>query len=220
MSTLPAPPKEYAFDPMGQTPYSEYIVTVEAPGYNTVKIRGVQIFAETTTRQKIELTIIRQSDHRQNIEIIEIPPHQLTVQHPEQQPQPHSFGYNPGPYLRQVKIPKFIIVHDGHPEEQAPRYKIRFQDYIKNVAAHEIYPTWHKEAIIVNVLSIISFTLNRVFTRHYHAKGFDISTFTPIDQEYVHGKNTYHKINKVVDEIWCLFFCKAICHRTILSPTL
>ena len=56
-------------------------------------------------------------------------------------------------------------VHDGAPTDStAGDYYVRYRDYIKNVASSEIYATWPKAAIRANVLAIMSFTLNRVYT--------------------------------------------------------
>ncbi|MFD6442024.1 SpoIID/LytB domain-containing protein [Peribacillus sp. NPDC060186] len=209
---LPAPPREYASQPNGPKPYSEYTVTVEAPGYTTVKIRGVAIFAETTAKQKVELTPIRNEGTGYPIEIIDIPEHKLTGQYLELLPQ----WYSPGLYSN-VRIPGLIIVHDGHPFVYAPRYIVRFKEYIKNVAASELYPTWPNEAIKANVLSIISFILNRIHTKHYHSKGFDISSSTLFDQIYVHGKTTFKEIDKIVDELFNQYIVKPGAFEPLLA---
>ena len=64
-------------------------------------------------------------------------------------------------------IPQNITVHLGAPDAAAENVTVRFPAYIKNVASSEIYPTWPKETIIANVLAIMSFTLNRVYTEWY-----------------------------------------------------
>ena len=67
--------------------------------------------------------------------------------------------------LSRVVIPEFVIVHDGVPTDPTARdYYIRYRDYIKNVASSEIYSTWPEDTIRANVLAIMSFTLNRVYT--------------------------------------------------------
>ena len=43
--------------------------------------------------------------------------------------------------------------------------------YIKNVASHEIYPTWPESAIRANILAQISYALNRVYTEYYRTRG-------------------------------------------------
>ena len=47
---------------------------------------------------------------------------------------------------------------------------MRYKDYIKNVASSEIYATWPDDTIRANVLAIMSFTLNRVYTEWYGIK--------------------------------------------------
>ena len=67
--------------------------------------------------------------------------------------------------LSRVVIPEFVVVHDGPPtDSRANDYYVRYKDYIKNVASSEIYATWPDSTIRANVLAIMSFTLNRVFT--------------------------------------------------------
>ena len=56
-------------------------------------------------------------------------------------------------------------MHDGVPNDSsAPNYYVRYKYYIKNVASSEIYATWPESSIYANILAILSFTLNRVYT--------------------------------------------------------
>ena len=67
--------------------------------------------------------------------------------------------------LPEPVVPEYIIVHAGRPEDSsAPNHWVPFRDYIKNVASSEIYANWPQQTIVANVLAIISFTLNRVYT--------------------------------------------------------
>ena len=61
-------------------------------------------------------------------------------------------------------IPERIVVHLGTPNANATNVSVTFPDYIKNVASSEIYATWPANTIRANVLAIMSFTLNRVYT--------------------------------------------------------
>ena len=61
-------------------------------------------------------------------------------------------------------IPENITVHLGPPDSDAPNVRVAFVDYVKNVASSEIYPTWDDSALTANILAIISFALNRVYT--------------------------------------------------------
>ena len=69
--------------------------------------------------------------------------------------------------LSRVVVPQTIVVHDGPPTANARDYYVPYRDYIKNVASSEIYATWPRAAIVANVLAIMSFTLNRVYTEWY-----------------------------------------------------
>ena len=64
-------------------------------------------------------------------------------------------------------VPSTITVHLGLPDEEAENITVSFPDYVKNVASSEIYATWPRATITANVLAIMSFTLNRVYTEWY-----------------------------------------------------
>ena len=82
-----------------------------------------------------------------------------------------------------------------------------FKDYIKNVASSEIYSTWDDEAIKANVLAIISFTLNRVYTEWYRNMGynFTITNSTAYDQSYEYGRTIFDEISRIVDELFTTY---------------
>ena len=42
--SLPAPPLDYSFDPNAPTPYSEYVVSVEAPGFRPLTVSGTRLY--------------------------------------------------------------------------------------------------------------------------------------------------------------------------------
>lgn len=85
-------------------------------------------------------------------------------------------------------IPEYIIVHDGPVgDKTAQNYYVRYKDYIKNVAACEIYSTWPRATLEANILAIMSFTLNRVYTEWYRNKGHDftIASSTAYDRKFI-----------------------------------
>ncbi|MGN1346324.1 MAG: SpoIID/LytB domain-containing protein, partial [Eubacteriales bacterium] len=104
-------------------------------------------------------------------------------------------------------IPETITVHLGRPDEPARNVTVPFTDYIKNVASSEIYPTWPEAAIRANILSQISFALNRVYSEYYRSRGydFDITNSTAIDQSFVYGRDIFENISELVDEIFNSF---------------
>ena len=101
-------------------------------------------------------------------------------------------------------IPKTITVHMGLPDQWAENVTVSFPDYVKNVASSEIYPTWEPAAIRANVLAIISFALNRVYTEFYPSRGYDfqITSTTAYDQKFIRGRDIFENISQVVDEIF------------------
>lgn len=101
-------------------------------------------------------------------------------------------------------IPSYITVHLGAPSSNAQNVTVSFTDYVKNVASSEIYPTWKDSALRANILAIISFALNRVYTEFYRSRGyaFDITSSTAYDQKFVNGRNFFDSIVTIVDDLF------------------
>ena len=106
--------------------------------------------------------------------------------------------------MAEITIPENITVHLGSPSSNAENITVPFSDYIKNVASHEIYPTWPEEAIRANILAQISYALNRIYTEWYPSMGydFDITNDTRYDQSYRKGGNVFENISEIVDDIF------------------
>ena len=101
-------------------------------------------------------------------------------------------------------IPEQITVHLGSPSSNAPNVTVPFSDYVKNVASSEIYPTWDESALRANILAIVSFALNRVYTEFYRSRGydFDITNSTAFDQYFVNGRSFFDNISRIVDDLF------------------
>ena len=106
--------------------------------------------------------------------------------------------------IRYPIVPNNITVHLGAPDENARNITVPFTDYISNVAASELYPTWPKNALIANIYTIISFAMNRIYNEWYRSKGynFDITSNPTYDQTYIENRSTYENINNIVDDIF------------------
>ena len=101
-------------------------------------------------------------------------------------------------------VPDRITVHLGSPSSNAPNVTVSFSDYVKNVASSEIYPTWDESALRANILAIVSFALNRVYTEFYRSRGydFDITNSTAFDQYFVNGRSFFDNVSRLVDELF------------------
>ncbi len=101
-------------------------------------------------------------------------------------------------------VPQYITVHLGAPGSNAENVTVSFPDYVKNVASSEIYPTWEPAALRANILAIISFALNRVYTEFYPSRGypFNITSSTAYDQKFIKGRNIFENISRLVDEMF------------------
>jgi len=204
---LPAPPIEFSLEPSNEKPYSVYDVSVIYDGYEQVQVEGVQILPDTVSYQDVALNplIGYERDWPERIAIDEhtlwgdFPP---KIQEAEVKPLPKHTGFI---VLPEPVVPEFVVVHMGMPSNTAAqRHWVPFKDYIKNVACNEIYATWPEQTLHANILAIISLTLNRVFTEWYRGQGYDftITSTTQLDQKYVHGRNIFIEISRVVDEIF------------------
>ena len=209
---LEAPDVAYSLEPQREVrPYATYDVTIESPETETIRITGVQIFAgqeaiqEVRTVARIENGFVSLPGERS---LIEITPNTLWGDFPEKIPEEEvkplpGFEEDGFVVLPNVVVPEFVIVHDGRPSEAAADYRVPYADYIKNVASSEIYSTWPEATILANVLAIMSFTLNRVYTEWYPSKGypFTITSSTAFDQKFVPGRNIFESISQAVDSV-------------------
>lgn len=201
---LPAPPLEQSLNSENtERPYSIYNLLIGSSDSSIQEITGVQVLAGTVAEQSVfllpEVNVVRG---------IEIPYHTLYGEFPpkipedEVKPLPPATG---GVVLSRPVIPEFIIVHHGVPTDtNAQNYYVPFKDYIKNVASCEVYPTWPVDCLKANVLTILSFTLNRVYTEWYRSQGynFTVTNSTAYDQAFTYGRNIFSEISDIVDEIF------------------
>jgi len=104
-------------------------------------------------------------------------------------------------------------------DSTAQNYYVRYKDYIKNVASSEIYATWPLETIRANVLAIMSFTMNRVYTEWYRNKGysFTITSSTAFDHKWIFGRNIFESISQVVDELFENYLSRPNVRQPILT---
>lgn len=212
--------KSYSEEEQYKTrPYETYDITVNSLGLTETKLEGVQIFDGVTSIQNVYLTSI---DEKTGESVSEISSNTLWGEYPpyiSEDEEETDNGIMPL-VLHEVQIPETIIVHDGIPSNSnASNYTVRFIDYIKNVASSEIYSTWPKETIKANVLAIISFALNRVYTEWYQSQGynFTITSTTSYDQKYTRNGTIFEPISKVVDEIFNNYIRKGIRLNPLLA---
>lgn len=200
-------------------PYAEYSLLMEADGYESVNISGVEILSGRMSIQDIKLRPLLEGE---NGEDFVIPAHTLYGEYPPKIAEAEVKPVNPPGeiVLSRVVIPEYIIVHDGAPSDStASDYYVLYKDYIKNVASSEIYATWPEETIKANVLAIMSFTLNRVYTEWYRNKGYDftITSSTAFDHKWINNRNIFDTISLVVDEIFDQYLSRPNVKQPILT---
>lgn len=218
---LSAPPREYSMEPSDNQPYSEYNVKISAPGYQEQIVSGVQIFSGENGLQFIVLQPSEQTpDYVYNP--IVIGGHTLWEYYPPKiaEPEIKPLAESGEIVLSRVVVPETIIVHDGVPgDSTATDYYVPYIDYIKNVACCEIYSTWPESTIEANILAIMSFTLNRVYTEWYRNKGynFTITSSTAYDHKWIYGKTIYENISQIADRLYNRYLARPNVKQPILT---
>jgi peptidoglycan hydrolase-like protein with peptidoglycan-binding domain len=209
---------EYATD----MPYAEYNVEVIKDGFNKVNVYHVNIFDGEESILPVDMhpnsqggrCPVREAVNNISLrgEVLPCPLNEESIYIPENTLRiENAFDRQTGsnaPGLRDVFIPEFIRVHLGVPTNaQARTVRVRFIDYIKNVASSEIYPTWPTAALTANIHAIVTFTLNRIFTEWYPSRGFnfDITNSTQFDQFFVYGRNIFESISRIVDNVFSTY---------------
>lgn len=217
---LEAPPLEYSLEPGDVRPYSEYTLRVSAPGFEPAMISGTEILSGATAIQGVRLHPLALATGAEE-EII-IPDHTLYGVYPPKIAEDEIKPVNESGeiVLSRVVVPQTIVVHDGVPSNaSAKNYYVPYRDYIKNVASSEIYATWPQSTIVANVLAIMSFTLNRVYTEWYRNQGYDftITSSTAFDHKWIFGRNIYESISVVVDDIFDSYLSRPGVKQPILT---
>lgn len=200
---LRTPPLEYSMQPQDRQPYAEYSVIVQADGFREIEVSGIELMSGQLSEQPIQMEAYDAPRPAENNVVIG--PHTLYGDYPPKIPEEEVKSVNESGeiVLSRVVIPEYVVVHDGPPgDASAKDYYVRYRDYIKNVASSEIYATWPDATIRANVLAIMSFTLNRVYTEWYRGKGynFTITSSTAYDHKFIPGRNYYQSISRIVDE--------------------
>ena len=218
---LSASPCEYSIESTDNQPYSEYNVKISAPGYQEGLVSGVQIFSGENGLQSIVLQPSEQTpDYVYNP--IVIGGHTLWEYYPPKiaEPEIKPLSESGEIVLSRVVVPETIVVHDGVPgDSTATDYYVPYIDYIKNVACCEIYSTWPESTIEANILAIMSFTLNRVYTEWYRNKGynFTITSSTAYDHKWIYGKTIYENISQIADRLYNRYLARPNVKQPILT---
>lgn len=218
---LNTPPLEYSLDvTFEEQPYSEYTLDIQAAGYQPIVISGAELFSSVKAIQNIQLRPNDEQGEREEVYVI--PAHTLYATYPpkiwEEEIKPTNESGEI--VLSRVVVPEYIVVHDGSPRDTtATNYYVRYKDYIKNVASSEIYATWPADTIRANILAIMSFTLNRVYTEWYRNKGYDftITSSTAFDHKWIPERNVFETISEITDELFSNYLSRPNVRQPILT---
>ena len=216
---LKTPPLEYSMEPVEQQPYAEYTVQIDAEGFEPKEVAGSEVLPDVLSRQSATLNALEPGESYQRVVI---PPHTLFYEYPPKIEESEIKAINETGeiVLNKVVVPEYIVVHDGPiNDSSAENYYVRYRDYIKNVASSEIYATWPDDTIRANILAIMSFTLNRVYTEWYRNKGYDftITSSTAYDHKWIYGRNIFDSIDRIVDELFENYLSRPNVRQPILT---
>ena len=204
---LPAPAKEKTLDPnYTGRPFALYNVNVEAPGFITQHIHEVGVVDTQTSILPVQMKpLLDEVGRETDVDVyLDYSPLKDTVNRQFTAPTPRV--------LKNVIIPEYITVHLGTPSNTSARnVRVRFPEYIANVASNEIYSTWPQSSLEANIHAITTFALNRVYTEWYRIRGynFDITNSTAYDMMYRDGSVIFENISRIVDNIFNVYAHRA-----------
>ena len=196
-------------------PFGSFNITAQSPDGETVTVDGTQVYADITSLQNIFFPGQNNDIDIPNPTIMGGFPEKIPESETKRLPFPSGTVVLPKPV-----VPSIIIVHAGDPSDSsAPNYTVGFKDYSKNVASSEIFATWPREALKANIIAIVSFTLNRVFTEWYRGKGysFTVTNSTAYDQAFTYGRNIFSDVSDIVDEVFNLYITRPNISQPILA---
>lgn len=220
VADLAAPPRAYSENYASTVqPYADYNLIITAPGYETTSISGSEIFSGELSLQPVRLEPLLPDT---TVNIINIPANTLWGDYPPKIPEDEIKPIRSSGeiVLSRVVVPEYIVVHDGLPTDSTAKdYYVTYADYIKNVASSEIYSTWPESTLRANIIAIMSFTLNRVYTEWYRNKGYDftITSSTAYDHKWIYGRNFFDSISQVVDEVFGSYVSRPNVKQPILT---
>lgn len=214
------PPLEYSMEPSERQPFSQFTINVTAEGYRPINISGIEVLPTELSIQNVELVTIDSPGNP--VDNIVIPESTLFGNFPPKIPEDEvkPMAETGEIVLNRVVIPEYVVVHDGPPgDNTAANYYVRYRDYIKNVGSSEIYATWSDATIRANILAIMSFTMNRVFTEWYRGQGknFTITSSTAYDHAFSFGRTIYKTISDVVDSMFENYLSRPNIQQPILT---
>ena len=199
---VPEAQLEYSLNPENEVqPYSEYTMQITAEGFESVSIAGAEILADVTAIQNVSMKPIDNPENEETVFVI--PAHTLYATYPPKIPEDEiQPTFESGEIvLSRVVVPEYIVVHDGSPRDSTA------------------YATWPEDTIRANVLAIMSFTPNRVYTEFYRNRGYDftITSSTAFDHKWIPERNIYDTISVIVDELFADYLSRPNVKQPILT---
>ncbi len=206
--SVPAPDVSLTLDPTYTQPaYSTVDVVVSAPGFITEHINGVEIVDTQTANLPVHMKPLVDEPNPVTDNTINIAPPAVVSEETFAKRGDSVQGLS-SRVLSQVIIPDYITVHLGMPSDTSARnVRVKFADYVKNVASSEIYSTWPHNSLVANIHAIVTFALNRIYTEWYRTRGynFDITNSTAYDMAYREGAGVFQNVSQIVDEIFNVY---------------
>ena len=111
------------------------------------------------------------------------------------------------------------MVHDGLNERVAANCMFRIGIIYPKQPPVRYATAGAPRSSPLNVLAIMSFTLNRVYTEWYRNQGYDftITSSTAYDHKWIYGRNIFESISVVVDDIFDNYLSRPGVKQPILT---
>lgn len=203
--SLPALSKECSLNRnCYQDVYTYYDVDIVAKGFVSKHIHGVSVMDTEVSILPVHMQPLLNEYQPETDVDIDLPKNDVGV--PPHYPRP---PHDTSPFLmKEMFIPDYITVHLGAFNNASARnVRVPFKEYVANVTSSEIFSTWPQNSIISNIHVITTFALNRVFTEWYRSRNFpfDITNSTQTDQKYIHDREIFQNISRLVDQYFNMY---------------
>lgn len=170
-------------------PYEQYYIEANFKGYQTYKLSGIQIFADEISNIRIKMETF---DGDKEICEYDLEHHQRFL---NPIPSINLMAWNS---KKKVKFPEQITLYlEG---KDSKSITISFLEYLENCACSELFPTWPKKVLEINVILLMTRMLG-----YLNDKKNVVSTNYGI--HYIPNQVLFQSVLNVVDEMYGYVLC-------------
>lgn len=210
----PTPSAANSFIPEAKyRPYSLCDISINAPDYKEIHIKGCQVFEGVDSCIDIELNKEITTEKKLTkvipVHLLWLPKNKKINAENKNEKNNAVIKIPQDDFIKKYEnIPHFLTVHCGRAEDEAQDKKIGFCDYIMNVSSGLLYPTWPEAALRANILAIITFVLNKM--DYYRSQGFsfDIAAEPDGSINYFEERMIFEPIHRITEKLMGCYITK------------